>query len=106
AARRYRRDLGLRLRLPGVARRTDVLCRPGRPRPYPRPPRLLCQARGQPGAGAGAAAVAPRGRGARLRFAGAGGEGGMTARPYPWEKSYGPGLSWDAPIATSTVPAL
>jgi long-chain acyl-CoA synthetase len=30
----------------------------------------------------------------------------MTARRYPWEKSYGPGLSWDAPIATSTVPAL
>ena len=30
----------------------------------------------------------------------------MTSRPFAWEKSYPPGLSWDAPIALSTVPAL
>lgn len=30
----------------------------------------------------------------------------MTARPFAWEKSYPPGLSWDAPIATSTLGEL
>ena len=30
----------------------------------------------------------------------------MTARPFAWEKSYPPGLSWDAPIAVTTLPAL
>ena len=28
------------------------------------------------------------------------------ARPFAWEKSYPPGLSWDAPITVTTVPAL
>ena len=28
------------------------------------------------------------------------------SRPFAWEKSYPPGLSWDAPITLSTVPAL
>lgn len=27
-------------------------------------------------------------------------------RPYPWEKSYPPGLAWDLPIAPATLPAL
>jgi long-chain acyl-CoA synthetase len=27
-------------------------------------------------------------------------------RPFPWEKSYPPGVSWDAPLATSTIPEL
>ena len=27
-------------------------------------------------------------------------------RPYAWEKSYPPGVKWDAPLALSTVPAL
>jgi long-chain acyl-CoA synthetase len=27
-------------------------------------------------------------------------------RPFAWEKSYPPGLSWDAPIAVTTIPAL
>ncbi len=27
-------------------------------------------------------------------------------RPYPWEASYPPGVRWDAPIATSTLPEL
>jgi long-chain acyl-CoA synthetase len=30
----------------------------------------------------------------------------MTSRPFPWEKSYPPGVSWDAPIEVSTVSAL
>ena len=30
----------------------------------------------------------------------------MTARPFAWEKSYPPGVSWDAPIEVSTVSAL
>ncbi|MDI1347174.1 MAG: dicarboxylate--CoA ligase PimA [Pseudolabrys sp.] len=30
----------------------------------------------------------------------------MTARPYIWEKSYPPGILWDTPIVTTTVPAL
>src|SRR3954469_17282160 len=29
-----------------------------------------------------------------------------TSRPFPWEKSYPPGVSWDAPIEVSTVSAL
>jgi long-chain acyl-CoA synthetase len=29
-----------------------------------------------------------------------------AARPYRWEKSYPPGVLWDAPITTSTLPAL
>jgi long-chain acyl-CoA synthetase len=28
------------------------------------------------------------------------------SRPYPWEKSYPPGVRWDAPIATTTLPAM
>jgi len=28
------------------------------------------------------------------------------SRPYVWEKSYPPGISWDAPIETLTVPAM
>src|SRR5712692_6587875 len=28
------------------------------------------------------------------------------ARPFAWERSYPPGVRWDAPIATSTLPAL
>jgi long-chain acyl-CoA synthetase len=27
-------------------------------------------------------------------------------RPYPWERSYPPGVRWDAPIETGTVPAI
>ncbi|WP_346767227.1 dicarboxylate--CoA ligase PimA [Enterovirga aerilata] len=30
----------------------------------------------------------------------------MNTRPFAWEKSYPPGLSWDAPVEISTVPAL
>ena len=30
----------------------------------------------------------------------------MTERPFAWEKSYPPGLAWDAPIAVSTLPQL
>jgi long-chain acyl-CoA synthetase len=30
----------------------------------------------------------------------------MTNRPFPWEKSYPPGVSWDASIEVSTVSAL
>jgi len=30
----------------------------------------------------------------------------MTTRPYIWEKSYPPGISWDTPIVTTTLPAL
>ena len=30
----------------------------------------------------------------------------MTTRPYPWEASYPPGIRWDVPIPTSTLPAL
>ncbi|HVV93149.1 MAG TPA: dicarboxylate--CoA ligase PimA [Hyphomicrobiales bacterium] len=30
----------------------------------------------------------------------------MTARPFPWEKSYPPILSWDTPLEVTTVPAL
>ncbi len=29
-----------------------------------------------------------------------------AARPFPWERSYPPGVSWDAPIETSTLGAL
>jgi long-chain acyl-CoA synthetase len=28
------------------------------------------------------------------------------ARPYPWEKSYPPGISWDTPIEALTLPAM
>ncbi len=28
------------------------------------------------------------------------------ARPYPWERSYPPGVRWDTPIETCTLPAL
>lgn len=28
------------------------------------------------------------------------------SRPYPWEKSYPPGISWDTPIETLTLPAM
>jgi long-chain acyl-CoA synthetase len=28
------------------------------------------------------------------------------SRPHPWERSYPPGTRWDAPLATSTLPAL
>lgn len=28
------------------------------------------------------------------------------SRPHPWEASYPPGVRWDAPIQTSTIPAL
>ncbi len=28
------------------------------------------------------------------------------SRPYPWEKSYPPGISWDTPIETRTLPAM
>ena len=30
----------------------------------------------------------------------------MSTRPYPWENSYPPGMRWDAPIETTTLPAL
>ncbi len=30
----------------------------------------------------------------------------MNPRPYPWEKSYPPGISWDTPIETTTLHAL
>ncbi|MDB5510619.1 MAG: pimA [Enterovirga sp.] len=30
----------------------------------------------------------------------------MSARPFPWENSYPPGIRWDAPVAISTVPEL
>jgi long-chain acyl-CoA synthetase len=30
----------------------------------------------------------------------------MSARPYIWEKSYPPGIHWDTPIVTTTLPAL
>ncbi|WP_436638645.1 dicarboxylate--CoA ligase PimA [Microbaculum sp. FT89] len=30
----------------------------------------------------------------------------MTKRPFAWERSYPPGVSWDAPIHTSTIPKL
>ena len=30
----------------------------------------------------------------------------MTARPCIWEKSYPPGIRWDTPIVTTTLPAL
>ena len=30
----------------------------------------------------------------------------MGARPFAWESSYPPGLSWDAPIALTTLPAM
>ncbi|MGI4944602.1 MAG: AMP-binding protein, partial [Janthinobacterium lividum] len=30
----------------------------------------------------------------------------MTGRPHPWEASYPPGLRWDVPIPTGTLPAL
>jgi len=30
----------------------------------------------------------------------------MSARPYIWEKSYPPGISWDTPIVTTTLPEL
>jgi long-chain acyl-CoA synthetase len=30
----------------------------------------------------------------------------MSERPFLWEKSYPPGMAWDQPIATSTLPAL
>ena len=30
----------------------------------------------------------------------------MTGRPHPWEASYPPGVRWDAPIPTGTLPAL
>ena len=32
--------------------------------------------------------------------------GRLMARPFAWERSYPPGVVWDAPIALSTVPAL
>ena len=28
------------------------------------------------------------------------------SRPYPWEKSYPPGISWDTPIEALTLPAM
>jgi len=31
---------------------------------------------------------------------------GPSCRPFAWERSYPPGLSWDTPIETSTLPAL
>ncbi|MEJ8572307.1 dicarboxylate--CoA ligase PimA [Microbaculum marinum] len=30
----------------------------------------------------------------------------MTGRPFAWEKSYPPGISWDAPVQTSSIPEL
>ena len=27
-------------------------------------------------------------------------------RPWPWEKSYPPGVSWDAPLSISTLPEM
>jgi long-chain acyl-CoA synthetase len=30
----------------------------------------------------------------------------MSKRPFPWEKSYPPGLVWDAPINITTIPAM
>ena len=27
-------------------------------------------------------------------------------RPFPWEASYPPGLSWDAPLLVETLPAM
>ena len=30
----------------------------------------------------------------------------MSGRPFAWEKSYPPGMSWDMPVRTSTIPAL
>ena len=30
----------------------------------------------------------------------------MTGRPFAWEKSYPPGMSWDMPVEVSTLPAL
>ena len=30
----------------------------------------------------------------------------MTMRPFPWEKSYPPDISWDAPLPSCTVPEL
>jgi long-chain acyl-CoA synthetase len=30
----------------------------------------------------------------------------MSKRPFHWEKSYPPGLSWDAPINITTIPAM
>jgi long-chain acyl-CoA synthetase len=30
----------------------------------------------------------------------------MTTRPFAWERSYPPGVRWDAPIETSPVSAL
>jgi len=30
----------------------------------------------------------------------------MSKRPFNWEKSYPPGLSWDAPLGITTIPAM
>ncbi|MBX6424872.1 MAG: dicarboxylate--CoA ligase PimA [Variibacter sp.] len=30
----------------------------------------------------------------------------MAQRPFPWEKSYPPGVRWDAPMAVGTLPAM
>src|SRR6266702_2506912 len=66
---RRRRDLGLRLRLAGVARRPDVPCRPGRARADPRSARALRAAHRGQDAAAGAAAREARSRRQRLRLA-------------------------------------
>ena len=44
------------------------------------------------------------GRRPRLRIARS--QAGMNARPYVWEKSYPPGMRWDTPIETTTLPEL
>ena len=33
-------------------------------------------------------------------------KGGRTSRPFPWERSYPPGMDWDAPVDRITLPAM
>ena len=67
AARRHRRDLGVRLWLAGVARRPDVLCRPDRPWAGARPAESLRRAVRRREPAPGGADDPPRRRGQRLR---------------------------------------
>src|SRR5690606_6530740 len=104
----YRRGVGLWLRLAGVARRADVLRRPGRARLYSRPAARICAAfRRQESRTIGLSDEARRRR-TRLRVVRRRREEKRVSftRPYPWERSYPEGVHWDAPIEIGTVPAI
>src|SRR3954462_1534137 len=86
-----------------LSRRSDVLCRPGRPQAHRRPVVVLRQGDQRSLARTGAAAQASRRGRQDLCVAGAV-EGGLMR--HPGEQFYPEGVRWDDPLPRGTLPDL